>query len=177
MTRGDYVELLKRANRQSILLVHAMHFLFIVNCVQAYINGKIPLAPLLVSIISGILNCAILLFIYRADALSKLIRYISLAGLYLTHVFLMITTRISLSNFIVFVALIILSLMFFNKWLTGAVLLTTVLTHVVYTAITQRNELSLADILINVLMLIGFTWAALASLHLYGKMTEFLKTN
>jgi len=177
MTRGDYVELLKRANRQSILLVHAMHFLFIVNCVQAYINGKIPLAPLLVSIISGILNCAILLFIYRADALSKLIRYISLAGLYLTHVFLMITTRISLSNFIVFVALIILSLMFFNKWLPGAVLLTTVLTHVVYTAITQRNELSLADILINVLMLIGFTWAALVSLHLYGKMTEFLKTN
>jgi len=81
------VELLKRANRQSILLVHAMHFLFIVNCVQAYINGKIPLAPLLVSIISGILNCAILLFIYRADALSKLIRYISLAGLYLTCIF------------------------------------------------------------------------------------------
>ena len=65
--RGDNVELVKRANKQSILLVHVIHFLFIINCIQAYISDKITLVPLLVCIISGILNCAALFIIYRIN--------------------------------------------------------------------------------------------------------------
>jgi methyl-accepting chemotaxis protein len=174
---GDNVELVKRANKQSILLVHVIHFLFIINCVQAYISDKITLVPLLVCIISGILNCAALFIIYRINALSVLIRYVGLAGLYLTHLFLMTTTQISLNDFIVFTALLIISLMFFNKWLTGAVLLTTVLTHVAYTALTQIGDLLLMDILMNLLIYTGFTCASLATLQTYGKMTDSIKTN
>lgn len=171
------MELAKKANRHAVFWVHVMHLIFIINCIIAYINVKTTLVPLLVTIIAGMLNCVSTLLIYRANSLSDLIRYIGPAGIYLTHLYLMITTQISLSNFIVFLALIIMSLMYFNKWLTGSILLLTVLTQTIYTAMVQQGGLTLQDILINVLTLAGFALAATASLHIYGKMAVSIKAN
>jgi len=177
MIRGGIVELVKRANGQSILLVHLIHLLFIINCIFAFANGKIQVVPLVVSIIAGVLDCAALLFIYRADPRSKLIRYIGLTVLYLTHLFLVITTQVPVNDFIVFIALVTISLLYFDKWLTGSVLLVTTLTHLLHELLSLRGGIQLPELILNVLLFAGFACAALVSLHLYGRMAEAMKTN
>ncbi len=177
MIRGGIVELVKRANGRSILLVHLIHLLFIINCIFAFANGKIQVVPLVVSIIAGVLDCAALLFIYRADPRSKLIRYIGLTVLYLTHLFLVITTQVPVNDFIVFIALVTISLLYFDKWLTGSVLLVTTLTHLLHELLSLRGGIQLPELILNVLLFAGFACAALVSLHLYGRMAEAMKTN
>jgi methyl-accepting chemotaxis protein len=59
----------------------------------------------------------------------------------------------------------------------GSILLLTVLTQTIYTAMVQQGGLTLQDILINVLTLAGFALAATASLHIYGKMAVSIKAN
>lgn len=171
------MESVKRANRRSILLVHLVHLLLIFSCIFAFTSGKIQVVPLVVSIVAGVLDCAALLIIYRSDPRSKLIRYIGLTVPYLTHLFLVIASQAPVDDFIIFIALITISLMFFDKWLTGSILLVTVLTHLLRTVLPQCSDIRLSYLILNVLLFAGFACAAFVSLHLYGKMTAAMKTN
>lgn len=169
------MELEKRLNKQSILLTPIVYVIFIFNCAIGYIANKITLTPLFVSFILGLLNCITLFYVYKVNKASKLIKYITLAGLYINHVFLMITTEISLSNFIVFVILIMISLMFFDKKLTESILVITALTHIVFAILKMSDNITGLDILLNLLVFIGFVWITYSSLKIYKEMIERIR--
>ncbi|MGE5614452.1 MAG: hypothetical protein ACM3XR_08600 [Bacillota bacterium] len=170
------MELEKRANKQSILLTLIMYLIFIFNCIAGYTNDKITLTPLLVSVIFGLLNCTALFFVYKANKASGLVKYISLAGLYINHVFLTIATEISPSSFIIFVILVAMSLMFFNKKLTGSALVITASTHAVFTILNMPENITALDMLPSLPVFIGFILASFCSLRIYGEMVKLVKS-
>ncbi|HHV95786.1 MAG TPA: hypothetical protein GXX37_04815 [Clostridiaceae bacterium] len=164
------MELEKRANKQSVILSIIMHKIFIFGCIVGYIAGKTTLTPLFVSVILGLLSCITLLCIYKTNKTSKLIKYITFSGLYINHVFLTIATEISLSNFIVFVILITMALMFFDKNLTKAALIITTLTHVALTYASKSGNVTIWDMLLNLLVFVGFIWMTYNSLKIYEEV-------
>lgn len=159
------MELVKRANRQSILLVLIMHLLFVINCIAGYTGGKITLTPLIVSAALGIANCVGSFLIYRANEDSRLVRYTAAAGIYLNHLFLMITTEISLVDFLVLAVLLIIAFMFSDKTLAKSVVIFAASAYAIVAAIKKAGGLSLPDIFLFLLALAGFIWAVFGSLR------------
>ncbi|HHW30736.1 MAG TPA: hypothetical protein GXX20_03545 [Clostridiaceae bacterium] len=168
---------LEKANKQLILLTPITYIIFIINCIIGYLTDKTTQTPLIVSIVLGLVSCIALFFIYKANKVSKLIKYITFAGLYINHLFLMIATEISLSNFIVFIILITMSLMFFDKKFTYSILAIAILTHVVFTVSKMSDNINMLDILLNLLILVGLICTTYISLRIYGETVELVKIN
>lgn len=66
--------------------------------------------------------------------------------------------------------------MFFDKRFTGAVLVITALTHVVFTVSKMSNNITILDMVLNLLVLIVFIWATYNSLRIYEETAELMKT-
>jgi len=158
------MELVVRANRQSLLLAFIMHLIFAISCITGYVTGKTSLTPLIVSAALGIANCTVSFLVYRAGRDSKLVRYTAAAGIYLNLLFLMVTTGISLVDFIVIAVLLIIAFMFSDKTLVKSVVVLTSAGYATVTLIKNSGGLFLPDIMLCLLVLAGFIWAVFGSL-------------
>lgn len=167
----------KNANKQSIIITSVIHIIFVINCIVGYISGEITLIPLYVSSALALLNCIILFIIYKVNRTARLIRYITFSGLYISHVFQLALTKISLSNFVVFIILIMMSLMFLDKKLTVSILTITALTHVIFTVLNIYDSITLWNILLSLLVFITFAWATCKSFGIFRETTEQIKTD
>ena len=169
------MELVKRANRQSLLLALIMHLLFTINCIAGYTAGNTTLTPLIVSAALGLISFIASLFIYKANGNSKLVRYTTLAGIYLNHLFLMITTEISLIDFMVFAVLILMAFMFSDITLIKAVVALTAAKYTVFVVLRKAGDLTLPDILLCLIIFVGVILAAFGSLRVCEGMDRLWK--
>ncbi|HHY36480.1 MAG TPA: methyl-accepting chemotaxis protein [Firmicutes bacterium] len=171
------MELEKRVNKQAILVAVVMHAIFILNCLVGYVTGQITLKPLIFSLALGVFSCLTLFAIYRVNKTARAIKYLSLIGLYSNHVFLMLTTDIALSSYIVFVVLIMVSLLYLDKRLPGAILLLTALTHLFFSIFRPAGQIAVLDIFLNLAVFAGFMWITANSLKIYRELAEIVKLN
>ncbi len=173
----------RRANKLSIRFSLLMHAVFAVNCIAGLVDEKIPQTPLFVVVATGLLSCIVLLSLYKSNRESGLIKYIALAGVYASHVYLALATDISLNGFIVFIVLIMISLMFLDRILTMSVLAISALTHAglvfleMYSNLAAGENLALTEILTHVAALVVFVLIAFGSLKIYVETAKTLKAD
>lgn len=118
-----------------------------------------------------------MLGIYKANRTSGSIKYIALAGLYLNHIYMKAATGISLDDFIVYTALIILSLMFTDLPLTKSVLAITAMTHIVFVFSERQFNVSAPEVVLLLLALSGFILATFGSLRICKNTLKSIKSD
>jgi len=88
----------------------------------------------------------------------------------------MATTEVSVNNFTVFVILIVMSLMFFDKKLIASVLVITMLTHMVFSGL-KASSITEVDTLSGLLIFIVFIGATYSLLKIFDEAIMLVKNS